>query len=194
MSGIRLYGQDIDIVFTTLNYQTKKYLSKFSCGNSEIDKYFCTYAFNDKDTVTHIFIDKQKDTPIALISISCSKINYVEYVYDDSHNKHLHYLSSTPAIEIKYFATAEQYHSLPYYKNSNSSYTLSRAIMSKSISYIHKISLENIGASKIILNSLPQAVNFYEACFFKRFEDNMDISEFSCYLDSCPMYFNLLPE
>lgn len=189
-----IYGKDIDIDFFRLNRKTRQYLSNFSCGNPAIDDYFRTQAFDDHNTVTHIFIDKQKDTAIALVSISCSKVDYVQSMVGDDNDRYYKYISSTPAVEIKYFATDKKYHSRKYDRDSNR--TLSKVIMSKMISYIYKLSEEHIGASKIILNSLPDAVNFYTSCSFKKYEKDMSIPNVDGY--GCvyyhPMYFNLLPD
>lgn len=177
-------GKDIDIAFLTLDYQCKKYLKSFSCGNSEIDRYFHYHALDDPDTITYMFIDKCKDIAITLVSVSCSKIDY----WQDKK-----YLNSTPAIEIKYFATDERYHSLPF-RSKDDNVTLSKSIMSKMICYISENISTKIGASKIILNSVEDAIHFYQDCYFNIYDSNMDI-DYSCLNDGLtPMYFNLLPD
>ena len=187
-----IYGKDIDIDFFRLNYKNKQYLSNFSCGNPAIDDYFRTRALDDHDTVTHIFIDKQNDIAIALASISCSKVDYVQSMVGDDNDRYYKYVSSTPAVEIKYFATDKRYHSRQYDRNSGR--TLSKVIMSKMISYIYTLSEVHIGASKIILNSVPDAINFYKSCSFKEYEKDMCVSNGSSYNYVFPMYFNLLPD
>lgn len=64
--------------------------------------------------------------------------------------------------------------------------------MSKMIMHIYRIS-KQVGATKIILYSLQEAVNFYTACSFKEYRHDMCRDRIT-YGKLCPMYFNLLPD
>lgn len=177
-------GKDVDIDFNILSFRNKHYLKNFSCGNPEIDRYFHRQALDDNDTVTYMFIDKKLDIAIALVSISCSRIDYWQ-------NKK--YMDYTPAVEIKFFATEEKYHNLPF-EHENDSKTLSKVIMAKMICFIYDEICTRVGASKIILNSVERAINFYKSCFFQIYDGNMDV-DYGCVNDNLtPMYYNLLPE
>lgn len=59
------------------------------------------------------------------------------------------------------------------------------------ISYMSKISHEVIGAAKIVLYAVPQAVSFYKRHGFKEFGDTMYGDE-GYYVEGCkPMYLDL---
>ncbi len=174
---------EITIGFQKLNYKTKKYVENFRSGNQSIDNYFQRSAIDDSDTVTYIFIDEKKDKTIACVSLSCSKIdmqgiNGIKF--------------SRPAFEIKYFATNEEYHSLPYKEGDTC--TLSEKVMMTFITYLFGTCRPKIGASFVILYSVKRAVHFYQKCNFDNFETYMLRSEDDYTADCVPMYMNLIPE
>lgn len=73
----------------------------------------------------------------------------------------------------------------------NSKDTLAQFILGHIINEISKISQNIIGSSKIILYSVPNAVNFYKKLFFNEF-GNMWQGDEAPYLDGCvPLFFNL---
>lgn len=180
----KVLGKDINIKVQILNYKNKKYLCGFNCGDSEINRYFHYQALDDNNTATYIFIDSDKDIAIALVSISCSKVDY----WQDKK-----YLDSTPAVEIKYFATDEKYHSLPYETCSDKN-TLSKSIMSNMVWNIYNDLTKKIGASIIILNSVRKAENFYINCGFQKYETDMDVSYDCINQELIPMYLPLNPD
>lgn len=177
-------GKDIEIAFLPLTFKHKKYVQNFHSGNDEIDRYFQNFAIDDWDTATYAFVDKSLDIAIAFVSMSCSRVDY----WQDKE-----YIDSTPAVEIKYFAVDERYHSLPY-ESKNDKLTLSKVIMSKTICYIFDEIVAKIGASKIILSSVPKAVNFYKGCYFEVYENNMEINYDCVDYNLIPMYYNLKPD
>ena len=179
-----ILGKDINIDIQILNYKNKNYLTNFNCGNENIDKYFHNYALNDVNTATHMFIDTDKDIAIALVSMSCSKVDF----WQDGE-----YLCSTPAVEIKYFATDERYHSLPFeYKEDNN--TLSKVVMSKVVWNIYDDLTKKIGASIIILNSVEKAIHFYENCGFEVYNVDMNVSYECIEAKLTPMFLSLKPD
>lgn len=178
------YGNEITVDIQVLTNENTVYLKNFKCGNVSIDYYFNKCAQNDDTSVTYLFIDSEKDRLIACMTISCSAIFCRENPEEDK-------LLSTvlSAMEIKYFAVDDLYKHIPYIKGSP--YSLSHYIFIYMLSQMREISHTVIGASKVVLYSVPDAVNFYRRCKFKEFGDSMYGDEGS-YLQGCvPMYFDL---
>ena len=180
MSEATKFGKDIPLIFRELNEDTKKYLSEYTCGNMGIDDHFHEKAINDKSTTTFLFIDKEESRAITCVSLSCSRIDYV-------HSIHGH--ESTSAFEIKFFATDEDYQKRPYDENNTT--TLSKSIMNILIVFLKNTCRKYIGATHIVLYSVPKAKNFYLDCGFLEFEEYMEKKEEHFTHDCIPMYMPL---
>ena len=116
------------------------------------------------------------------LTIACSAI------FTDTDKKDV-FSTILSAMEIKYFAVDESYKHIPYVKGS--SLTLSHYIFSYMLEYMKEISHNSIGASKIVLYSVPQAINFYKRCKFKEFGEAMYGDE-GYFVEGClPMYYDL---
>lgn len=179
---MKLYGEQIPIEMQILSAKNKKYIKNFFCNNASIDNYFRNDAVRDKSSVTYIFIDTKNKTIVACVTIACSAI------FTDTDRADV-FSTILSAMEIKYFAVDESYKHIPYVKGSN--LTLSHYIFSYMLEYMKELSHNSIGASKVVLYSVPQAVNFYEKCKFKEFGDTMYGDE-GYYVEGClPMYYDL---
>ena len=74
MNNLNTLGKDIPIELCRLNYKTKSYIANFQSGNQQIDDYFRNRAIDDWDTVTYIYLDTNRDIPIACVSLCCSSM------------------------------------------------------------------------------------------------------------------------
>lgn len=176
-------GQDIEIDIRVLNEESKKYAENFRCGNSSIDYYFNNEAVKDSTSVKYLYIDKTEDKLVACVTLACSAI----FTAEESEEQFSTILS---AMEIKYLATNEEYQHMPYYTDKHLP-TLSDLMFDYIISYMFKISHQVIGAAKIVLYAVPQAVSFYKRHGFREFGDNMYGDE-GYYVEGCkPMYLDL---
>ncbi|MCD8048094.1 MAG: hypothetical protein LUG52_00535 [Clostridia bacterium] len=179
---MKSYGEQIPIEVQILSVQNQKYVETFFCGNSSIDDYYRIEAAEDNTSVTYLFIDTENDRIISCITIACSAI----FTDTDRVDTFSTILS---AMEIKYFAVDEAYKHIPYTKNDRM--TLSHYIFRYMLNYMNDISHDCIGASKIVLYSVPSAINFYKRNNFKEFGDTMYGDE-GYYVDGClPMYYDL---
>lgn len=132
--------------------------------------------------MTYLFINTEDNSIIACITIACSVI------FTDTDEKDV-FSTILSAMEIKYFAVDDAYKHMPYEKDG--SLTLSYYIFSYMLEYMRELSHNKIGASKIVLYSVPQAINFYKKCNFKEFGDTMYGDE-GYYVEGCmPMYYDL---
>lgn len=179
---MRTYGEQIPIEMQILSPKNQKYTKNFFCNNISIDSYYRMEAAKDSSSVTYLFINTNDNSIIACVTIACSAI------FTDTDEEDV-FSTILSAMEIKYFAVNESYKHIPYVKGSN--LTLSHYIFSYMLEYMRKISHNKIGASKIVLYSVPQAINFYKKCKFKEFGDTMYGDE-GYYVEGClPMYYDL---
>lgn len=177
------YGQDIKIGVEILTQDNKKYVKDFTCGNPSIDEYFRKDSFKDNTSVTYLYIDEASDKVVACITIACSAI----FTEDDTEEQFSTILS---AMEIKYLATSEEYQHLPY-SPEKERLSLSDVMFDYMIYYMSDLSHEKIGAAKIVLYSVPQAVSFYKRHGFRQFGSTMYGDE-GYYVEDCePMYLDL---
>lgn len=175
------YGKDIPINLLRLSPQSKKYTAKFCCGNRELDKYFRNKAFCDDTAVTYLFIDAKNDELVACITLACSAIF--------SANNKDQFSTILSAIEVLYFAVDESYQHIKYQKGAV--LTLSHYIFSYMLNKMKEISHNVIGATKVVLYSVPEAVTFYGRCNFVEFGKAM-YGDKGYFVDGCvPMYYDL---
>lgn len=180
-NGKKMYGKALKINYVSLDNQNVSLLKSFYSGNSEIDKYFREVAINDTSSKSFMVLDNTNSCTyvIGAYTLCCSG-----YIIQ-SQNRYYIY----PAVEIKYFAVAETYQDILYSSEYND--CLSGQILSVVISNIMNFTNNYCGANKIILYSVPSAVNFYTTAGFKKFDDFM-LESNERYLEGCtPMYFDL---
>lgn len=177
------YGRDYSVDIQILTEANEQYVSDFHCGNPSIDLYFQMQASTDRTSVTYLFVDDESDSLIGCVTVACSAI-FTKRASD------YQYSTLLSAMEIKYLATAEQYQHIPY-SSEEDTQSLSDVIFDYMLLQMEDISHTKIGASKIVLYSVPTAVSFYEKHGFKEFGDAMYGDE-GDYLEGCkPMYFDM---
>lgn len=177
------YGEEIPIEIQILTQENKKYTETFFCDNESIDRYFRCIAPHDATAVTYLFIDTEYDALVACVTLSCSAI------FEKADEDIDQFSTILSAMEIKYFAVDETYKHRPYRKNAKLS--LSHYLMDYMLVMILRMSHEHVGAAKVVLYSVPEAVSFYRRCDFKEFGNTM-YGDQGYYVDGCvPMYFDL---
>ena len=123
-----------------------------------------------------------RDKLIAFVTIACSAIFTI--------SDHEQYSTVMPSMEVKFLAVDESYQHLPYNAMKNSP-SLSDMMFDDMIMRMIDISRTIIGASSIVLYSVPQAITFYQRHGFKKFGDNMYGDE-GLFIEGCePMYLDL---
>lgn len=163
---MKRYGKDYKLELMILNKENSTYVDNFYCGNETIDFFFQEEAKSDSSTVTYLFIDIDSNSLVACMSISCSAI------FKEVDAKNCEFSTILPSMEIKYFAVASNYQHLPYEEGSDKP-TLSDFILDCMITHMIELSNREIGASKIILYSVPEASTFYRRHGFKDFGSKM---------------------
>lgn len=175
------YGKQIPIKIELLRPSNKHYTDYFYCDNEAIDTYFQKIAPYDESAVTYLFIDVEENSTIACVTLACSAIF--------TNETEVQFSTIQSAMEILYFAVDENYKHMPYIKGSP--LTLSHYILSYMLNQMREYSHTVIGASKVVLYSVPTAVRFYARCDFKEFGDTM-YGDKGYFVDNCiPMYFDL---
>ena len=173
------YGEQYSVDIQILTKENQKYVEGFSCGNPYIDAYFRMEAVCDRTSVTYLFLDTDDDRLIACVTIACSAI------FTDNENEE-QFSTILSAMEVK----DERYQHIPYTATSESP-SLSDCLFDYMIAYMDEISHTQIGASKIVLYAVPQAIHFYERHGFKEFGDTMYGDE-GYYVEGCkPMFFDM---
>lgn len=175
------YGSEISVRIELLKPENKHYAENFYCDNKAIDNYFRITAPYDETAVTYMFIDTEADSPIACVTLACSAIFTTETEEQFS--------TIQSAMEILYFAVDESYKHIPYIKGSP--LTLSHYILSYMLDTMREYSHTVIGASKVVLYSVPTAVRFYQRCDFKEFGETMYGDKGYFVTECIPMYFDL---
>ena len=163
------YGKDIIFNFYNRSEEDLGYLKKFDCGNSEINKYFNNEAISDTKSVTKVIwrkdeksdkLNKEENDIIGLYSVSASAMFYDDY--DDK--KYI-----IPAIEIKFFAINQEYQDMPFSEDYEEG-VFSDYLFASIINNIRGITENECGAEKIVLYSVPDAVEFYKRNGFEEIE------------------------
>lgn len=157
--------------------------SGFTSGNPEIDKYFQEKAASDSRNVCYAFCNQENGDVIGLAALCCSGINL-----DDAKLVEL-----IPSIKIDYFAVSEKYQDIELSGSDDPEerYFVSDAFLSFLIKEIREITESYLGATHIVLYSVPDAVHFYKRNLFCDFEEFMKPEQYR-YLDGCkPMYMAL---
>ena len=180
------YGQNLGIDRQILTSENQFYVSSFNCGKLDIDSYYQEEAAFDQTTVTYLYIDTAADKMIACVTISCSAI----FTNDGEIEAHAQFSTILSAMEIKYLAVDTAYQHMPYTPEASRP-TLSDILFDDIIWKMYQISHKQIGATKIVLYSVPEAVSFYKRHSFKDFGNTM-YGDKGYYVGDCyPMYFDL---
>ena len=176
-----MYGNQIEIDEPIkVSVESLPFTETFDCGNEVINDYLKMKAKDDTQTVAFMLMDKKNQSVIGYYALSCSG-----FIIDCKSHYTIY-----PAVEIKIFAIDEKYQHLPYSENIDDG-TFSDNIFGFVISKIYDFTDNFCGADKIILYSVPKAVNFYKKNGFLEFEEFMLQSK-SRFLDGCiPMYLSL---
>lgn len=160
-----------------LDFSTQRLCRNFDCGNEYINGFIRDTAIDDVDSTTFIYIDNTGNKVVCAYSLACSGI------VANISNKTLIY----PAVEIKVFALDKEYQHKVYNKSVG---TYGDLFFSYIIRSIAEFTDNYCGASRIVLYSVPEYINFYKRNFFKNFEPFMNPDESETNRDCIPMFFN----
>lgn len=170
--------------FVVLERQHKELVKKFRCGNDHIDHFVKSTSFKDKETVTYAAVDTEKQLIVAVLTIVASGVYTNPSILSGRDETVL------SAIEIKNFAVDLRYQKIPY-SDVYDDNTLSYQIFNKYLKDLLELSRKVIGAKKIILYSVDDAVKFYKKHGFRDFRMYM-ARDYRREVKGCkPMYFNL---
>lgn len=177
------WGNQVNLKYDKLNNDNISYISKFKCENREMERFFKNEALKDNESVTYLSIDEERDVIVSILTISATAI----FMMKPNKRKDYNYFIS--AIEVKKFAVNTEYKHMKYSEDRDT--TLSMELFMRYIDQIHIISQEIVGASKIVLYSVPEAYNFYKKCRFRDFDSFMQKDD-TPYLKGCkPMFLSL---
>jgi hypothetical protein len=135
--------------------------ANFDCGNNLINNYIRLHFEEDTSSVSYIFENTEDGTMLGFVSVACSGI----------HKAAEKDRVTLPAIEIKYFALATKYQKLRF-DETDEHYYLSDKILSEVINFCVEVK-KYIGASAIVLYSVPDKVGFYARNGFTPFDEYM---------------------
>lgn len=176
------FGAEVHLQRFVLSRNSSDLLKNFKCGNEAIDEFFQNEAAEDETRVTYVYINEDNGDIVACVTIECSAI----YFESKGGRSLSDYIS---AIEIVFFAIDEKYQHLRMSKASK--FTLSDCIMRNVLMMLKDISQKTVGAAKVVLYSVPDAVSFYLRNNFYFFEENMLTSHWE-FLKGCyPMHYDL---
>ncbi len=173
---------DNDFKMEVVDKTTPSIFSDFTCGNETIDKHFQKSDF--QDTVCYAYVDRKANATVGLADICCSAINCI---YDDT------IVIMHPAIKIEHFAVSLDYQDALWDKlaEEDDHFYLSDMFLCSLINYARVISEKFIGASYMILHSVPDAKHFYERNGFQTFSEFMKLEK-NYYVNDCiPMLLQL---
>lgn len=175
------FGRDISISGPIkLDIHNADKISTFDCGNAEINKYVKYIAKKDTRAVSFFRKDIETNNVIQFYTVSCSGIMMK---YDNK-------IVVIPAVEIEYFAIDDKYKHLKYSIDDDCSF--SNTLLDGLIGDISYFTENYCGADKIVLYSVPKAVNFYKRSGFKIFDKDIMEPSKHPFLEGCiPMYFDL---
>ncbi len=180
---IHSYGKDIPYRIELLSPNKQCALGDFSCGNEYLDKYLKVDSIKDENVVTYLFTDDDNKKIMGYCSLTCSGIHYeLEGVRQ-----------TLPAIEIKYFAIDSRYQKLRFddIDDDGAHFYLSDKLLCDMIQICQTISCEVLGASYVVLYSVPDAVHFYKRNCFHSYNEYMKEDNIRL-LDGCTaMYLEL---
>lgn len=174
-----MFGEDIKLKQVIIKDEYLEKINHFDSGNESIDKYLREEALSDTKATTKLFINKENEDIIGMYSLACSIMCY------EIDGK----TYPMPSVEIKHFAIDKKYQDMSF-SNEEDDGVFSDSILNKIINEIRTLTENDIGADKITLFSVPDAVDFYKRNLF----DTIDYKELDVlrYLQGCtPMCFDL---
>lgn len=192
------YFEEIDIEKIKIESLTKEnyYLVKdFCCGNEVFEEFLIKKSLTDYKTRTYIFVYHNEDKKILLgyFGLSASGISIMNDGRQDIEKAKAKKFNM-PAIEITHFALCEQFHHMFWDAEAEvekEKYYLSDILLLQLLKYIISDVLLVVGASFIVLYSVPEAESLYRRSEFVSFEDFM-IPDNKRYLDECiPLYLKI---
>lgn len=169
-------------------------LENFTCGHDELDRYVKEDAFKDNSIgkgVTYLVVDKRNAKLVAYYTLSSTSLLFFDDK-DISNKKSIDevVIRGIPSIEIKMFAVRKSFQDVFYKDEENQQILVSDVILGAVIGDIYNIVTSTLGARMIVLNSVPDAVKFYERnCFLPLGEYISLYDEYS--KDCVPMYMML---
>lgn len=176
------YGENVHLARIVVTPRVAKMLNGFTCGYPFIDQYLQEEASKDYERVTYVYLDVDEYTPVACLTIECSAIFFQRHGKNDKSD----FLS---AIEIDYFALSDKYQHLRMTKHSK--YTLGDYIFTDVLLLLKQISKTTIGAAKVVLYSVKDAVSFYLRNGFNFFDEEMTADSWE-FVEGCePMHMDL---
>lgn len=177
----KLYKYADEVKFSFYSPEIEDYddfKDNFSSGNDSIDRKIYDNRYNN-NFVDYFVVDNKTDKIIAVYSLACSAC-----IYSDHDKNHFY-----SAIEIEFFAVDIHYQDIKAIDPDEG--CLSSIIFRSILSKIMDMSFEVIGATKIILYSVPNAVSFYQKNGFSEFEIDI-LKNTDWYTDECiPMYMHI---
>ena len=182
MEKNELYGKDVYLARLVVTPNVAKMLHNFKCGYTYIDQYLQEEASTDIERVTYVYFNEHEHDPVACLTIECSAIYFQRKGKNDKSN-------FQSAIEIDYFALNDKYQHLKMSKGSR--YTLGDYIFTDALLLLKEISQKTIGAAKVVLYSVPDAVRFYQRNGFSYFDENMTADSWRFVAECEPMHMDL---
>lgn len=174
----RKINNPIDFYFQIADKNSNINISNFCCGIQYLDK-----LLQNIDNESSIWLVLNDVSLIGYLSIASSGL--IHKTGDNSLIVH-------PAIKIKAFAIDKRYQDYFFINNDNEVCLLACEILSYFIFCILPDIISHCYASFLILDSVPNAVGFYQNIGFKIYSDFM-LSENLIENQGCiPMYMNII--
>lgn len=185
----------LNLVIQTFTPDDKCLVSSFDSGVFAFNNYISNEALTEKDEgdgVTYIILDEKSKTEkvlVAYYTISASTIHIKDnYDYSDDtipeEEKRMHY-SPISSFMINMFAVNKSYQNTIY-----NGKVVSDWILLNIIHELYEMSINVIGAKRILLCSVKDAVNFYTRNHFCKLTDSLTL--FDKFVDdTIPMYLSL---
>jgi len=188
-----IYNFNFNTVF--LSNETVHLLDDFKCGAGEIDRYVKEDALNDCMSgkgVTYLVIDNSSERLVAYYTLSATSLIYVEdYDITDKSNFNDIKIRGIPSIEIKMFAVNNSYQDILLHHEEHGEKLISDVILGSVIGGIYDIAIKILGAEMIVLNSVPDAVDFYIRNNFLPIDEQYRTFDDDYTNDCMPMYMIL---
>lgn len=177
------YASEIDeknIIIQKLCSSNVDLIKDFICGNDYIDEFLKKKALYDRESTTHLIIEKSSDLLLGFFSLSASGISFNMSETDISRDKKNRFNIS--AVEIDFFAVNKPFQHMFFDEISEKEkeeYFLSDILFEKIIEFIVELR-EYIGFRSVVLYSVPNSKNFnkplgiYERFGFISFKDYME--------------------
>lgn len=182
--------------FDTVNLTNDNYnlVGTFNCGNSELDRFLQEDALKNNDNgsgVTYLVINKDFGSIIAYYTLGNSSLLY----FDNNNISKIQKadelkIRGLSALELKMFAVSNKYQDTLYHNDDGSEHLVSDIILGAVIGTAYEYSMKITGFKVLFLNSVPEAIHFYNRNSFV--EIDKYISLYTEYCEGCkPMFLPL---